>query len=195
MNFSGWKDTTDEQLAVLAKNNEDAFYALIQRYEQKLMRYILRLIKANKQTAEDILQEVFIKTYRYLNNFDPAMKFSSWIYRIAHNEAINYWRKNQKNVDFISIDKDNGLADKLKNENSTDEDIINEEKRTKIVEAINDLPEHYRDVLILRYLEDKDYEEISDILKKPIGTVSALIHRAKDKLKKISLENKLDELI
>ncbi|MFA4930380.1 MAG: sigma-70 family RNA polymerase sigma factor [Patescibacteria group bacterium] len=189
-------DYSDEQLAKAAVDDEAAFYKLMQRYEHKLLRYIRRIIKINQETAEDILQETFIKTYRYLNNFDPSLKFSSWIYRIAHNEAIGYWRRQQRNVKYISIDKEeNGLANTLADDETISSELHDKERQEKIVEVINLLPENYREVLILRYLEQKDYEEISDVLHKPVGTVSALIHRAKDKIKKLDKEHNLKDLI
>jgi RNA polymerase sigma-70 factor (ECF subfamily) len=178
-----WDQKTDEQLAKLSVTNDDCFYILMQRYEEKLIRYILRIVKANRETAEDILQEVFIKAYKNLNGFDESLKFSSWIYRITHNEAISYWRKNQKNVEFISIDKeDNGLLNTLTGEDDTQTEALDNERKEKIGELIGKLPDYYREILVLRYLEEKDYDEISDILQKPIGTVSALIHRARKKL-------------
>lgn len=189
-------EISDEQLAQKVSDDEAAFYELMSRYENKLFRYIMRTVKVNQQTAEDILQDTFIKAYRYINSFDPSLKFSSWIYRIAHNESISYWRKNQKNVDFVSIDKEeNGLANTLVRYESTDSEVLEKERQEIISEAIGQLPEKYRDVLVLRYLEQKDYEEISDVLQKPIGTVSALIHRAKNKLKSLGDKYNLKEFI
>lgn len=180
----------------MASSREECFYELMNRYESKLLRYILRLAKINRETAEDILQESFIKAYRYINNFDSGLKFSSWIYRIAHNETISYWRKNQKNVEFVSIDKDsNGFANTLADDKRTDADALHNEKQEAMNKVISNLPEKYREVLILRYLEEKDYDEISDILRKPIGTVSALIHRAKEKLKKEGKKYELEEYL
>lgn len=196
MNFDNLKSKTDEELAKEASENEDFFYELMNRYESKLLRYILRLAKINQETAEDILQDTFIKSYKYINNFDSKLKFSSWIYRIAHNETISYWRKNQKNYDFVSIDKENnGLANSLSHAVKTDSEAMNNERNESIKSVINDLPEIYREVLILRFLEEKEYDEISDILQKPIGTVSALIYRAKKKLKLEGSKYNLDEFL
>ena len=196
MNFENLSQKSDEELASLASKNEDCFYELMNRYESKLLRYILRLAKINQETAEDILQDTYIKAYKYINNFDPSLKFSSWIYRIAHNETISYWRKNQKNVEFVSIDKeDNGFSNTLTDDKKTDTEALHNERQDIMKKVINNLPEKYRDVLILRYLEEKEYEEISDILQKPIGTVSALIHRAKSKLKKEGAKFNLDEFL
>ena len=78
----------DEQLVQLSLNNQDYFYYLMKRYEIKLLRYIKRLTTVSPEEAKDIIQEIFIKVYRNLNGFNPKLKFSSWIYRIAHNEII-----------------------------------------------------------------------------------------------------------
>lgn len=196
MYFEDYSNKSDEELAVLSSENEACFYELMNRYEKKLLRYILRLAKINQETGEDILQETYLKAYKYINNFDSSLKFSSWIYRIAHNETISYWRKNQKNYEFISIDKqDSGLANRLTDNNKTDTGALNNEKQEAIKKVIMDLPDIYRDVLVLRFLEEKDYEEISDILQKPIGTVSALIYRAKEKVKKAGKKYSLEEFI
>lgn len=196
MNFDEFSLKSDEELVRMASNREDCFYELMNRYEQKLLRYILRLAKINQETAEDILQDTFIKAYRYINNFDSELKFSSWIYRIAHNETISYWRKNQKNYDFISIDKEqNGMANTLVDQSKSDTEALLNEKQDMIKKAIAELPDYYRDVLVLRFLEEKEYEEISDILQKPVGTISALIHRAKERLKKEGKKFNLEELI
>ena len=86
-------EKNDEELVALALKNQDFFACLVERYEPKLMRYVRRISAATQEDAEDLLQEIFVKVYRNLNDFDPDLKFSSWIYRIAHNQVISYWRK------------------------------------------------------------------------------------------------------
>jgi len=187
---------SDEKLAQMASDSEDAFYLLMQRYEERLLRYIRRKIGYSQENAEDVLQETFVKTYRNINSFDPTLKFSSWIYRIAHNEAISYWRKHKKSDKDISLDKDeNGLINILAGGENSDDEVIINEQREKIEKVLHDMPDNYREVLELRYLDEKSYEEISDILQKPVGTVSAMINRAKQKFKDIGLKFKLEELI
>jgi RNA polymerase sigma-70 factor (ECF subfamily) len=159
------------------------FGLLIERYEGKLFHYIKRTINFPDQETEDILQEVFIKAYKNLNSFNPDLKFSSWIYRITYNHTISYWRKNKNNNLNLSIEDSEILLKTL----STDEDIADnldtQLESESVREAINSLDKKYRDVLVLKFLEDKSYEEISDILKKPSGTIATLINRAKTKLK------------
>ena len=174
---------TDEELAQISLEDADMFGLLIERYEGKLFAYIKRTINFPSAETEDVLQEVFIKAYKNLNSFDPELKFSSWIYRITYNHTISYWRKNKNNNNTLSIEDSEVLIKTL----STDEDIsadLNSKLESESVrEAINSLDKKYRDVLVLKFLEDKSYEEISDILKKPSRTIATLINRAKTKLK------------
>ena len=84
---------TDEQLVALALGEDRYFETIVERYEKKLQYYIMRFINCSAADAEDIIQDVFVNAYRNLNGFDTSLKFSSWIYRIAHNEAINHLRR------------------------------------------------------------------------------------------------------
>jgi len=194
-----WLKKSDEKLAVQAIDDQDALYQLMKRYEQKLLRYIRRMTKVSEAGAEDILQEVFIKMYRNLNGFNANLKFSSWIYRITHNEIISQHRKKQARAKTVSIDGDeNGqknLAHLIKDTIDLEKEMITKEIIKKVREVIEVLPDKYREVLILRYLEDKDYSEISDILQKPTGTIATLLNRAKEQFKKTAIQYKLDTLI
>lgn len=186
VNTSYYKNSTeetDEVLAEKSRNDEFAYANLVGRYEKKLMRYIMRIGIFTKEDAEEILQEVFIKAYENIEDFDSRLKFSSWIYRIAHNEAVSRIRHDASR-NILSHDEFDELADKIADETSfedhIDKKILAEEVRT-IIRAMD---QKYRDVIILRFLENKEYQEISDILKKPPGTVATLLNRAKEKLKK-----------
>ena len=175
---------TDEQLVKESLKDKNKFAILVERYEQKLLRYIKRLTGHYNHQAEDILQEVFIKIYRNLNNFDPNLKFSSWAYRITHNEAINHIRKKKESMPLETDDTETtNLINILEDETDVQEEAKQKELATKIRQTIYKLPKKYREVIILYYLEDKTYEEISDILKKPKATIGTLLLRAKTKLK------------
>src|SRR5665648_188700 len=87
-NYEDCSNMTDNELVKLSLDNPDHFFCLTKRYESKLLRYIMRISKFSHEDAEDVLQDVFIKTYYNLNEFDSELKFSSWIYRIAHNQTI-----------------------------------------------------------------------------------------------------------
>ncbi|MFZ5391793.1 MAG: RNA polymerase sigma factor [Patescibacteria group bacterium] len=188
-------EKSDQELVSLTLVDQNNFGYLIERYEQKLLRYIRRLSNINMETAEDILQETFIKVYKNLNGYDQSMKFSSWIYRIAHNEVINYFRKNKNMGTMISLDEENGLINILTSAEKTEKNAIDGELNKKMTKVLNMLDDKYKDILILKYLEEKDYQEISDILQIPTNTVGTLIHRGKAELKKLAMANKLDSFL
>lgn len=167
---------TDEELVGLSLGDSDWFLCLAKRYEKKLLNYIKRVSKFRQEDAEDVLQEVFIKTYYNLNEFNQELKFSSWIYRIAHNETVSEIRKKVVRSSFPLQKED---IDKIQDAFDMTKVLDGFFDRKKINEALYLLDEKYREVLVLRYLDDKDYQEISDILKKPVSTVGNLILRGK----------------
>lgn len=173
---------SDEELAALAVKSGEAYGVLMKRFEGRLLAYIRRMSGCRHEDAEDILQEAFIKAYYNLNDFDPALKFSSWIYRIVHNEAISEWRKKKARPSVIldeeSWSKFYGSQDLAREMDQTID-------RSRIEKALNRLDGKYRDVIILKYLEERSYDEMADILRKPMNTVGTLVNRAKIKLKKI----------
>jgi len=173
---------TDEQIVVLTLKNQDYYLCLMKRYEDKLLNYILKISNISREDAEDILQEVFVKAYQNLNDFDLNFTFSNWIYSIARNTTISAFRKKKVRLQTVSWeDKDlNNILESTLNVENT-----NLQKLTykHILKIINQLPLKYKDALILKFVEGKDYQEIGDILHKPMGTVGTLISRAKKSLK------------
>jgi RNA polymerase sigma-70 factor (ECF subfamily) len=141
------------------------------------MRYVNSVVHSEAK-ATDVVQETFIKAFINLRSFDVKKKFSSWIYRIAHNEALNEIKKNHKEVPF----EENF-------DTPSDENIIeNFEKKeiaSQVEKCVSKMPLIYSEPLILYSIEDKSYEEISDILRTPIGTVASRINRAKILMKNI----------
>jgi len=181
---------TDAELVILTLKDKDYYRYLVGRYEDKLMRYIIRLSGLKQEDAQDVLQDVFIKTYQALNDFDARLKFSSWIYRITHNETINHLRKMYARPQVISSEASELILGLLHADLHIEDDIDKNALAEKLAQIIQKLDEKYRDVIILKYMEAKDYNEISDILKKPMGTVATLLKRAKEELKKEILNNK-----
>ncbi len=157
----------------------------MERYEKKLLRYIIRISGFAKEDAEDILQESFIKAYHNLNDFDKSLKFSSWIYRIVHNQAISHYRKTQARPRLVAVDLENGLVKTLASNLDLAKETEAEHFKEKVAKIISQMDIKYREVLMLRFFEDKSYREISDIIKKPLGTVGVMIKRAKKQFKKI----------
>lgn len=187
---------SDKQLVKLTLKNTDYYECIISRYEPKLMHYIRRITNVDKETAEDILQEVFLKIYKNLQDYDDTFKFSSWIYRITHNEAISFFRKQKARpelVDTSNSEEDVDILSTIPADVNLRDDYVKKEMAHKVREVIAVLPEKYRNALILRYMEDKSYEEIADILQKPAGTVATLINRAKSEFKKLAIKNHLNK--
>lgn len=174
---TGYQEKSDSEIILLAKENADFFGMLMDRYEAPLLRYIRRISSFDRDDAEDILQEAFIKAYRNLNDFDPDSKFSSWMYRIVHNQTIDTARKRKLRT-VVSIDE-HDLTHILRAATDIGGDTERKHELAIISETIRGLPETYREALILRFLEEKTYEEIMDILRLPKGTVATLISRGK----------------
>ncbi len=174
---------TDAELVAHALTDTDSFGLIIERYEQKLMRYILRLSNVRFEEAQEILQEAFIKAWRNLRDYDSALSLSSWLYRITHNEVISHFRHNKARGSDAQIEFDETIFEVASNElgipESTDKKIL----ASAVQKVFALLNEEYRTVLVLKFLEEKSYEEISDILKKPMGTIATLINRAKKTFK------------
>jgi RNA polymerase sigma-70 factor (ECF subfamily) len=180
---------TDEELVVLTLKDKENYRHLMERYEKKLTRYIIRISGIKRDDAEDVLQESFIKAYQKINNFDFDYKFSSWMYRIAHNETFTYLRKKKARPKVIDSEFSSIILDSLKDDLNIEKEIDKKYLAKHLSEIMSGISEKYRVVLTLKYLEDKDYQEISDILKKPMGTVATLLKRAKEQLKKEIIKN------
>jgi RNA polymerase sigma-70 factor (ECF subfamily) len=183
---------TDEELVERAKKDIQVFSKIVERYEDPLLRYILRLSSFSREEGEEILQEVFIKAWKFLNGFDKHQKFSSWIYRIAHNQTISEFRKAKARGIYQKVEWNEELYSQFPDSEDLPKDFDRSLHSKKIMSVINTLPEKYKSVIILRFLEEKTYDEISDILCIPIGSAATLVNRAKNMLRKrsASLKNK-----
>lgn len=171
---------SDEQIASKVINGDNELYEqIVLRYQDKLGRYIKRLTNRSLE-VDDLLQEVFIKAYKNLRQFDPKLKFSSWLYRIAHNESVNLIKSSwiQK---ITSLEPLFFLGEK----SDVEERFDKRQLEQKMKSCLNRLPIKYKEVLVLYYYEDKSYQEISDILRINNQTVGVLLHRGKIKLKKL----------
>ncbi len=175
---------TDEELVPLVLENQNDFSYLVHRYQDKLSRYVRRLSNLSPEEAEDVLQNIFIKAYLNLNDFDSSLKFSSWIYRIAHNEVIDNYRRSKARPKLLDSDISDSQVKELSGDFDLFADVAKVELRARIHEAISRLDPKYREALILKFIEDKDYQEISDIIKKPMGTVASRINKAKIQLRR-----------
>lgn len=179
---------SDENLAKKSVSDLECFAEIVDRFERRLQRYIMRISAVSELEAEEILQEVFLAAWRSLRGFNSALKFSSWIYRIAHNKTISYFRQQRSST---GGSKTVSLSDDLFDISFRDDEMnLGAEfdravSARKVHEILDLLPFRDKEVLVLRFLEDKSYIEIADILHKPISTVGTLIKRAKQKFREI----------
>lgn len=176
-------DNEDIVLVQMTLENPAIYAELVKKYENKIINYIVRISGVRREEAEDIAQEIFLKAYQNLNAFDQKRKFSSWLFSIAHNETISYWRKNKKELGKPDIE-DEAIEYLLKDDFDISEKLDEKNMQEAVRKGISHLDFRYREVLQLRYLNEYSYEEISDIIRKPVNTVGTLINRAKKQLKK-----------
>jgi RNA polymerase sigma-70 factor (ECF subfamily) len=175
--------SSDQELVVRALEDKQKFASIVRRYEAPLLRYIVRQGCRDNAQAQDVLQEVFIKAYLHLNDYDPSLPFSSWIYRIAHNETITHFRKEKNRPFVLEKGEDDDLFGKIVDDLELSQQEIQQYVAADIQSALEKLEAKYRDIIVLKFFEDKSYEEISDILQMPQGTVATLINRAKKKVR------------
>ena len=165
----------------ILKGDIDKYALIVERYEAKLLRYANFLIK-DYDMASDLVQETFIKAYTNLRGFDLNKAFSSWIYRILHNEAMNVIKRNKKSPSF----SDRGMTgDEIFVKFSTDKTIDKNFLKDNVKKCLGDMSIKYREVIMLYYFDHLKYDEISDILHIPTSTVGIRIKRAKVELKKV----------
>lgn len=175
---------TDEEIVSLSLKNKEYFLLLINRYKTKLYIFIRRISNIIPEDAEDLLQEIFLKIYLNLNDFDQDLKFSSWAYAIARHLVISHHRKLQARAEGHLIDFEDDSLKKIIANVDTQRSVDLKILKDIIIKILNNLDEKYREVLVLKYLEEKNYQEISDIIKRPIGTVGSLLNQAKVEFKK-----------
>ncbi len=174
---------SDAEVVEMTLKEPNQYGLLVERYEAKLKRYIARLGVRNPDDQLDVLQDIFIKAYRNLNSFDTSLSFSSWIYRIAHNEAISWYRKRNIRPEGHLVADGEELFEFLGAKEETAEITFDKNiNATEVAKALAELDGKYREPIVLRFFEHKEYDEISDILQIPIGSVGTLIHRGKKQL-------------
>ncbi|MFB6262815.1 MAG: RNA polymerase sigma factor [Bradymonadaceae bacterium] len=192
-------DVDDSELVRRAQNGDrEAFTELIERYRQKVYSICYSKLK-DEQDSRDVAQEVFIKVYRHLENFDRNASFYTWLYRIAVNASIDYLRK-QSRVDRVEYD------DEIQTDETRDRQLIRpstlgfepgeeldrKELRAKMLEALETLSDKHRTILNLREVQGLSYEEMAEVLDIAKGTVMSRLHHARQYFRE-ALEDYLDE--
>lgn len=186
-----YKHLTDEQL-ILQFQNEDigAYVEIVMRYKDRLVNFLYRFT-GNRETAEDISQETFLKLYKNKDKYSEIAKFSTWLYTIALNEARSNFRKEKKHsaVSINDFYEDSHNDYQIRSDDYNPEEDANAETESFYIQkAINSLNEIHREIIVLRDIEELDYEEIAKTLDIPLGTVRSRINRARESLK-VSLDS------
>jgi RNA polymerase sigma factor (sigma-70 family) len=187
--FINIMETDNSQLIDRAlRGNEKACAELVSRFKPRIFNFVLRMVK-NREEAEDLTQETFIKAFNSLATFNSDYAFSTWLYKIAVNNCIDHFRK--KRLKTYPIDnpitvKDGEIQREFPDQyaKEPEKSLISKEQSTLIECAIKELPPKYQQVITLRHTLERSYEEISAELKIPIGTVKVRIFRAREMLKK-----------
>lgn len=186
-----WRELVDQDVVRLAAlGHETAYRELIRRYERPVFSLIYRMVR-DRELAEDLAQETFIKVLNAIDSYRPEYKFSSWIFKIANNAAIDQLRR--RSLDTLSLDGSPHAesAEAIEattlqvgdgRESQLDE-VANRELGAMIEEAIGQLRPEYRNCILLRHVEGRPYEEIAEMLDLPLGTVKTYIHRARNELR------------
>lgn len=181
------KQDESKLIAEALNGNEQAYAEIMERYRNQLYHLMYKMVH-NREESEDLVQEAFIKAFNALASFNEEFAFSTWLYKIAVNNCIDYLRK--KRLQTFSYDKpvmakDGELQREYPDlEASPDKEILSTEKTNIINIAIEELPDKYRTAIILRHREELAYEEIAERLGLPLGTVKARIFRAREMLKR-----------
>ncbi len=181
--------TDVELIAKAISGREDGFEELVRRYQRPITNYVFRMLN-DYDSSLDVTQEVFIKVYNSLQKYSSEYKFSTWLYRIAHNAAIDSIRRRAPNEQSIETEnKDGAYQIQIESPNPTPEqDRERSEWRTEIEVVVKCLPAVYRELILLRHAQDLSYDEIAEITNLPLGTVKNRLFRAREMMREIFIE-------
>jgi RNA polymerase sigma-70 factor (ECF subfamily) len=179
-------------VALAQKGREAAYRELLRRYERPVFSLVFRMVR-DRTIAEDLAQDTFIKVLNHIDRYRPEFKFSSWLFKIANNVAIDHLRKRQ--LDTVSMDGSphagtaaeiEATRFELADQNETAlQEMVSRELGSAIETAIAQLRPEYRSCILLRHVEGRSYEEIAATLDLPLGTVKTFIHRARHQLREL----------
>ena len=181
----------DDDAVVLARvlaGDEDAFAMLVRRYEPKLRAYVGGIVSVEEE-ARDLVQETFIRAWRHLEQYDARFRFSTWLFRIAHNVAIDHLRRRRQPTVSLELGEDDEGADLRMDPADARRgplgDLANRELAGALAREIERLPESYRELVTLRHLVGLSYNEIADLKGLPLGTVKNKLFRAHSVLREV----------
>ena len=183
----GAEPATDEELvALVLAGDRERFGDLVERYQGRLVNYLFRLLR-NIDESHELAQEVFLKVYQALDRYDPSYRFSTWVFRVAQNAAIDQIRKRRLKLVPLAKPED-PEGESHERELPSDErgpygELRNRERGEAIQAAIDGLPWEYRELIVLRHFAELSYEEIAHLKKMPLGTVKNKLFRGRQALK------------
>jgi RNA polymerase sigma-70 factor (ECF subfamily) len=173
----------------VAGGRDGGFEELVRRYQRPIISYIYRMLN-DYEASLDVSQEVFIKVYNSLDRYSCDYKFSTWLYRIAHNAAIDHLRRNSVNAQSLETENGDGAYQiQIESPHPTPEqERERSEWRTEIEAVVKRLPTAYRDLILLRHSKDLSYEEIAEVTSLPLGTVKNRLFRAREMMRGLLIE-------
>lgn len=179
------QESQDEDFAAVKRilDGDKSAYAILQNKYQRIIASLIRRMVKDEDDVDDLTQETFIKAYNALTSFQFGYSFSAWIYKIASNNCIDFLRKKRFQTVSLSQPIAGGEEDQFleieDNSYVPGQDVMDFEKSSALLAAIEKLPENYREIIKLRHQEELDYKQISDKLNLPLGTVKAHLFRAR----------------
>jgi RNA polymerase sigma-70 factor (ECF subfamily) len=176
---------SDSELVVATlRGSQEAYGTLVVRYERPIVGLVLRMVR-NRAIAEELAQEVFVKAYNRLETYDQGRKFSSWLFKIAHNSTIDHLRR--RRIDTVPLetpDEESQLLATMADETGVgpEGDTLRHELAQALELAVAELRPEYREVVVLRFDQGCSYDEIAEITGLPLGTVKTHLHRSRKQL-------------
>jgi RNA polymerase sigma-70 factor (ECF subfamily) len=182
-----------ELIAGAIKGRESGFEELVRRYQRPIVAYVYRML-SDYEASLDVTQEVFIKVYNSLDKYSSEYKFSTWLYRIAHNAAIDWMRRNSANLQSLETETADGTY-QIQLESpalSPEQERERSEWRSEIDAVVKCLPTVYRELIVLRHSKDLSYDEIAEVTNLPLGTVKNRLFRAREMMRDMLIERGFD---
>lgn len=190
LTIDSFREFSDAELIVKAiGGREEGFEELVRRYQRPIVGYIYRMLN-DYDASLDVSQEVFIKVYKSLDKYSCEYKFSTWLYRIAHNATIDHIRRNSQNLQSLETESEEG-AYQMQLESPLPTPEQNQERRewkSEIESVVKCLPSAYRELILLRHTQELSYDEIAEVTNLPLGTVKNRLFRAREMMREIFIE-------
>ncbi len=184
------KEFTDGELITKAiSGREDSFEELVRRYQRPIINYVFRML-GNYDASLDVTQEVFIKVYNSMSRYSAEYKFSTWLYKIAHNASIDYLRRHHNQEQSLEVENEDGTY-QIQYESkhlSPEQERERSEWREEIATVVKRLPAGYRELILLRHTQDLSYDEIAEVTNLPLGTVKNRLFRAREMMREIFVD-------